>query len=79
MENKVENLKAQIEERLKELALIQPKKDPLKYLAKCEEAYKAYHIAKGVEHRHKKRGEDFYRIAFEDALNTVEEALKEDF
>jgi len=36
-------------------------------------------MAKRLEICHKKRGEDFYRIAFEDALRTVEEALKEEF
>ena len=79
MENKFENIKTEIEERLKELALIQPKKDPLKYLAKCEEAYKAYYMAKGVAKRHPDMEEEILMTPFRGALEKVEEALKEDF
>lgn len=78
MENKVESIKAKIEEQLKELANIRPKKDALKYLGKCEEAYKAYYMAKGVASRHPDLGDDITRL-FEDVLKVVEKALEEDF
>lgn len=78
MENKLENIKTEIEERLKELANIQPKKDALKYLEKCEKTYKAYYMAKGVASRYPDLGDDILRV-FEDVLEEAKKALEEDF
>ena len=78
MDNNVENIKLTIEERLKELANIQPKNDALKYLAKCEEAYKAYYMVKGVEIRHPHMSDEI-NSAFNDALKQIEKILEEDF
>ena len=71
-------IKSKIEERLKELANIQPKNDALKYLAKCEEVYKAYNMAKGFANRHPESVDDIISL-FNDVLEDVEKVLKEDF
>lgn len=78
MEN-IEKITVEIEARLKELANIQPQKDPLKYLKTCEKAYKAYYRAKGVARRHPDLEEEILMTPFKDALRIAEEALKEDF
>ena len=80
MENNVENIKSQIEERLKELANIQPKNDVLKYLEKCKEVYEAYYMTIGAVNRQGKwLGDDGVIGLFDDVLKKAEEILKEDF
>lgn len=80
MAKSIENIKAEIEERMKELANIQPQKDALKYLEVCADVHTAYYMAKGVELRHLKTlGEDGIMSVFKMALEKAENALKEDF
>ena len=78
MANNIESIKAEIQEKLKKLANIQPKNDHVKYLDECQKVYMAYYRAKGVEIRHLKV-EDCVVTAYENALSVVNEALEKDF
>jgi len=81
MENKtVKDIKEKIEERLGEFANIQPKKDALKYLAKCEELSRAYYVTRSTERRHSdKLGVDIVASMFEDVLKKIEQAFEEEY